>query len=86
MKNDKFDKAMVKFSHAESVHYRKMAGTLLRAESITKSRRYGIEGYKKLFIQHPDKAFSSYMNTFLYLRQMEESYATTRDLYNNKLK
>ena len=76
---------MINFANSESEKYRKLAGTLLRAESITKSRRYGMDGYKKMFIQHPDKAFSSYMNTFLYLREMEDSFAVTRDLYKKKL-
>lgn len=71
------------FASNQSNLYRKLAGTLLKAESITKSRRYGIDGYRNLFIQHPEKAFSSYMNTFLYLREMEESYLDIRDHYKN---
>jgi len=84
MNSKQFNEEMVKCTHSESENYRKLSGTLLRAESITKIRRYGVDAYHKTFIQNPDKAFSSYMNTFLYLRDMEASHKYIRDIYRLK--
>jgi len=83
MSNKNLNKEKAKFATKQSREYRKLAGTLLRAESISKIRRYGVDGYKTLFIHNPEKSFSSYMNTFLYLRKMEESYLDIRDRYQN---
>lgn len=83
MKNKSSD--VIKYAKLQATDYHKQAGTLLKVESVTKSRRYGVDAYRKQFIQHPEKAFSSYMNTFLYLRNMEDSYREIRNIYRQKL-
>lgn len=83
--NGKTNRQIINYADIESKKYYKLAGTLLKAESVSKSRRYGINGYKKMFIQHPDNAFSSYMNTFLYLRNMKDSFNHIRDHYKKNM-
>lgn len=85
MKNKQYIEKMTKVASRNHSEYQKLAGTLLKAESISKIRRYGEMGYKKNFIQNTEKVFSSYMNTFLYLRNMEDSYLEIRDIYKQQL-
>jgi hypothetical protein len=85
MDKKQYTERMIRVATRNHSEYQKLAGTLLKAESISKTRRYGEISYKKQFIQHPDKVFSSYMNTFLYLRRMEDSYEEIREIYSTNL-
>ena len=76
---------IIKYAKKQAYNYHKQAGTLLKVESVTKSRRYGVDFYRNQFIRHPEKSFSSYMNTFLYLRSMEDSYREIKEIYENQL-
>lgn len=60
-------------STKESEFYRKLNSTMLLTESITKSRRYGRDFYVKNYLKNSDSNITSYMNTFVYLRDAELS-------------
>lgn len=76
----------VELSKKQANFYKKLNSVMLMAESVNKSRRYGREYYVKNFLKSTDGIITSYMNTFLYLRNAELASYEIKDMCSKTLK
>ena len=68
----------LELANKKSLFYKNLNATMLRAEAINKSRRYGREFYAKNFLKN-NEISTAHMNTFIYLRNAELSANELRD-------
>ena len=67
--------------------YINVSTDFLETESIDKKRRYGISEFKKMFLQDPGGRISSFMKTFIYIKNMEIILTNNyRVLYGEKIR
>jgi len=76
----------VELAKKQANFYKKLNSTMLIAESVNKSRRYGRDYYVKNFLKSTDANITSYMNTFIYLRNAELAAHEVKDMCSKTLK
>ena len=80
----KIDKEEELLSLLENVNddidrYDSMSFILAQTDSVDKVRRYGFDGYKRRFLENPKENITRHMQSFIYLKNMENMLENTKE-------
>lgn len=85
--NSRIDELMALLDNVDiDIHkYRGTSVDLIYMESIDKIRRYGVAGYQTKFITDQIRNNTCHIQSFLYLKSMEDMLANTKQMIISEL-